>query len=72
MSKLDLFTERRILKFIGDHRAQQGSLPTLKDLDAAGFSKEIVDAAIKQELIEMFYVTLTNGSVVKGYKIKQS
>jgi hypothetical protein len=71
MSKLDLFTERRILKFIGDYRSKEGSLPTLKDLDAAGFSKEIVDAAIKQELIEMFYVTLTNGSVVKGYKIKK-
>jgi hypothetical protein len=71
VSKLDLFTERRILKFIGDHRAKEGSLPTLKDLDAAGFGKEIVEAAVKQGLIEMFYVTLTNGSVVKGYKIKQ-
>jgi len=67
LSRLDLFTERRILKFIGDHRAKEGSLPTLKDLENAGFGKEVVDAAIKQGLIEMFYVTLTNGSVVKGF-----
>lgn len=70
MNKLDPFTERRIVKFIGDHRTKEGSLPTLKDLDAAGFGKEIVDAAIKQNVIEKFYVTLTNGTVVKGYKLK--
>ncbi len=70
MSKLDPFTSRRIVKFIGDHRAKEGSLPTLRDLESAGFGKEVVDAAIKQELIEMFYVTLTNGSVVKGFKLK--
>lgn len=71
MSKLDPFTERRILKFVGDHRGAEGSLPTLKDFDAAGFGKEIVDAAVKQGLIEQFYVTLTNGTIVKGYKINR-
>jgi hypothetical protein len=72
MGKVDPFTERRLLKFIGDHRGKEGSLPTLRDLEAAGFGKEVVDAAIKQGLIEMLYVTLTNGSVVKGFKIKQT
>jgi hypothetical protein len=70
LSRLDLFTERRILKFIDDHRAKEGSLPTLRDFENAGFGKEVVDGAIKQGLIEMFYVTLTNGSVVKGFKKK--
>lgn len=70
MSKLDPFTQRRLLRFIADHRGEEGTLPTLRDLETAGFAKELVEAAIKQGLIEMFYVTLTNGSVVKGYKIK--
>ena len=69
MTQLDPFTLRRLLKFIETHRASQGDLPTLKDLEAAGFSRSVVDAAIKAGKIEMFYVNLTNGSVVKGYKI---
>jgi hypothetical protein len=69
LSKIDPFTERRLLKFITDFRSHSGTLPTLKDLDDNGFGKETVDAAIKQKLIEMLYVTLTNGTVVKGYKI---
>ncbi len=67
---MDLFSQRRLLKKIEDIRAETGQLPTLQDLDRAGFDREAVKAAIKLGLIEEFYVTLTNGSVVKGYKKK--
>jgi hypothetical protein len=70
MSRIDPFTERRLLKFIETHREREGQLPTLRDFEQNGFLKDVIDAAIKQKLIEMLYVTLTNGSVVKGYKIK--
>lgn len=67
---LDLFTQRRLLKFIDGFRGKQGELPTLRDLETEGFSKITVDLAIKIGLIERFYVTLTNGTVVKGFKKK--
>jgi hypothetical protein len=67
---LDLFTGKRLLKFIENFRGAQGELPTLNDLEGQGFTKTIVDQAIKENLIEKFYVTLTNGTVVKGFKIK--
>jgi hypothetical protein len=69
MSALDPFTQRRLLKFISDFRSREGELPTLRDLEQYGFSKDAVDSAIKQRLIEMLYVTMTNGSIVKGFKI---
>lgn len=65
---IDPFTRKRILHFIENHRANHGQLPTLNDLDQNGFNKETVKAAIKAKVIEEFYVTLTNGTVVKGYK----
>jgi hypothetical protein len=71
MSQLDPFTRRRLEKFIEDFRAQRGQLPTLRDLDAGGFPEATVDRALKAGAIERFYVTLTNGSVVKGYKIRK-
>ncbi len=66
----DPFTLKRLQAFVGEHRKKSGALPTLKDLDAAGFPKDIVEEAKKKKLIEEFYVTLTNGNVVKGFKVK--
>lgn len=69
-TRLDPFTQKRLLKFIEDFRARSGVLPTLQDLAQAGFDRDCVDSAVRQALIEQFYVTLTSGTVVKGYKIK--
>ena len=71
MSALDPFTARRLTRFIEDFRRSQGTLPTLQDFEKAGMSRELVDRAVKHQLIEQFYVTLTSGTVVKGYKIRQ-
>jgi len=38
-------------------------------LDEHGFSEDLVKTALKKGLIERFYVTLTNGTVVKGFKL---
>jgi hypothetical protein len=72
MKKVDAFTLKRICKFIVDFRERTAQLPTLKDLDAGGFDAATVAAAESAKKIEKFYVTLTNGSVVKGYKVKTS
>ncbi len=69
--KLDAFTSRRLTRFIGAHREGSGQLPTLKDLAAAGFEKSVVEAALKDGVIEEFYVTLTSGTIVKGYKVRE-
>lgn len=66
---MDPFTRRRLLKCISDHRARTGELPTLRILEENGFSRNVVDLAIRDKMIEMMYVTLTNGSVVKGVKV---
>jgi hypothetical protein len=68
---LDPFTQKRILRFIEDFRQKSGALPTLKDFETAGFARELIDQAVRKDLIELFYVTLTNGTIVKGYKVKQ-
>jgi hypothetical protein len=68
---MDPFTSKRITRFIEDFRRNSGALPTLKDFEAAGFARELIDTAVKKNIIELFYVTLTNGTIVKGYKIKQ-
>lgn len=72
MARLDPFTTRRIIKFVQDHRTGSGQLPTLKDFEENGFARDLVENAVKDGLIEQFYVTLTNGTVVKGYKITTS
>lgn len=69
MGAIDPFTRRRLLKFIGDHRARTGGLPTLRALEEGGFSKDVIGSAVREKAIEMIYVTLTDGSVVKGFKI---
>jgi hypothetical protein len=72
MAKLDPFTERRIVKFVADFRSHQGQLPTLQDLSKNGFDEDLVKLALKSRILEEFYVTLTNGSIVKGYKVSQT
>ena len=69
MAKLDPFTRRRLVAFIESFR-QGGQLPTLKDFEAAGIDRATVDAAVRDNAISQFYVTLTNGTIVKGYKVK--
>ena len=71
MSDLDAFTRRRLVKFIEDFRSKSGELPTLRDFYAAGFNPELLKNAKKQNVISEFYVTLTNGTIVKGYKLVQ-
>ena len=67
--RIDPFTRKRLEKFVLEFRDSSGILPTLADLAAAGFDKKKVDDAIHDKLIVEFYVTLTNGTVVKGYKL---
>jgi hypothetical protein len=67
---MDTFTLQRIRKFVVDFRIRSGQLPTLADLESAGFPKSAVEMAKKKKLIEEFYLTLTSGAIVKGYKVK--
>ncbi len=68
---MDNFTLRRITKFIEIFRKQSGQLPTLKDFENDGFTKESIELALKKNIIEQFYLKLSTGTVVKGYKVKQ-
>ena len=72
MNSLDPFTRRRLIRLVEEFRGSQGQMPTLKDLDAQGFDSERVKLAIKEKVIEEFYVTLTNGTIVKGFKTVQN
>ena len=65
---LNELLRRRLIRFIESHRNKTGQLPTQGDLAAAGFDREVLKAAIKAGVISEFYVTLTNGTIVKGYK----
>jgi hypothetical protein len=67
-SPLDPFTSRRLARFIEQFRARSGQLPTAQDLQGGGFDGEVIKAAIKEKRIEEFYVTLTSGTIVKGFK----
>lgn len=68
---IDPFTRRRIARYVEDFRNKTGALPTLQDFEKAGFPEESIKAALKEKVIEKFYVTLTNGTIVKGYKLVQ-
>jgi len=70
MSRIDPFTRKRIEKFIETFRVKTGELPTLNDFSEGGFEKPKIEDAIKDGFISEFYVTLTNGVVKKGYKIR--
>jgi hypothetical protein len=65
---IDIFTRKRLVRFVADHRAKSGELPTFGDLEKAGFDRALVKDAVREKIIEEFYLTLTNGSVVKGFK----
>lgn len=67
---MDLFTRRRVRKFVETFRQGEAQLPTLKDFEAAGFPKEQVARMVRDEILVELYVTLTTGAVVKGYKNK--
>ena len=68
MPKPNEFEMRRLLKFLDSFRASHAELPTLKDLEAEGFAKELIASAEKSKQVVKLYVTMTNGAVVKGYK----
>lgn len=67
--RIDTFTRKRLEKFVADFRERSGVLPTLADLANAGFDRAKIDDAIHDRILVEFYVTLTNGTVVKGYKL---
>ena len=71
MSKTDPFTLRRLEKFIEDYRVRTGQLPTLQDFETGGFAKAVIDPLVRDELLVQLYVTLTNGTIVKGYKLNR-
>ena len=66
---LDQITKRRILNFIREFKTKTGELPTFRDLEEARFSDEIVKQAVKDGLIEELFVTLTSGTIVKGFRV---
>ncbi len=68
-ARMDAFTRKRLEKFVTAFRDDSGVLPTLADLAKAGFDQSKVDDAIHDKIIVEFYVTLTNGTILKGYKI---
>lgn len=65
---IDLFTRKRLVRFVEDYRLKSGQLPTFADLEKAGFDRAMVKEAERLKIVEEFYVTLTNGTVVKGFK----
>jgi hypothetical protein len=66
----DPFTQRRLIRFVEDFRQSSGQLPTLNDFAAAGFDRILVELSVKNKILEQFYVTLTNGTIMKSYKLK--
>ena len=69
---MDLFTQKRIVRFVEEFRKKSGKMPCLKDFEASGFDRERVELAVKDKVLEQFYVTLTSGTVVKTFKIRVS
>lgn len=72
MAKIDPFTARRIMRFTEDFRAREGQLPTYTDFEAGGISEALVKDAVREKIIEEFYVTLTNGTIRKGFKVSST
>lgn len=68
---IDVFTVKRLERFIEGFRAKSGQLPTLQDFENGGFERSLIDRLVREKVISQFYVTLTNGSIVKGFKISQ-
>lgn len=59
----------RLCREVLRHREVHATLPTLRDLEKAGFSKDIVDGAVKAGRLVELYVPMTTGALVKGYKV---
>jgi hypothetical protein len=72
MKKLDPFSTRRLQRFIPEFRLRTGQLPTKRDLEENGFESTQIDAAVRDGVIERLYVTLTNGTIVKGFTLTQN
>ena len=70
MTKINPFTAKRLTKFLEGFRRRTGVLATYNDLDEQGFTRIQIDTATRLKIIEEFYVTLTNGTIVKGFKPK--
>jgi hypothetical protein len=70
VTKPDPFTFHRLCRETKRYRDAHATLPTLRDLEALGFSKDVVDAAVKAGHLVELYVPMTNGALVKGYKIR--
>lgn len=70
MSKIDSFTAARLRRFVDQHRMRSAQLPTLRDLEEAGFPKATIESAVAGDVLVELYVTMTSGAVVKGYKVK--
>lgn len=70
MSAMDAFSLKRLQKLVAEHREKTGELATVADIERAGFSAKDIAFAKKKNAIEEFYVTLTNGVIKKGFKIK--
>lgn len=66
---MDALTRQRVRRFVSDFRTRTGQLPTLKDFAAAGFDKKAVERCVRDKVLQEMYVTLTNGVIVKGYKV---
>lgn len=70
MSRIDTFTSKRITRFVEEFRARSGQLPTLQDFEKSQIPRSTVDQAVREEILEQAYVNLTNGPMVKGYRVK--
>ncbi len=70
MSRIDPFTAKRITRFVEEFRARSGQLPTLQDFEKSQISRSTVDQAVREKILELAYINLTNGPMVKGYKVK--
>lgn len=66
---MDPFSLKRLARFVSEYRKTTGELPTAKELEVEGFSSEDIQFALKKKVIEELYVTLTNGTIVKGFKV---
>jgi hypothetical protein len=72
MTATDPFTRRRVSAFVETFRARSGQLPSLRDFEEAGFARALVDSLVREKFLVQLYVTLTNGTVIKGYKVERA
>ena len=68
---MDRFTELRLIKFVKSFREKSGQLPTWNDFENGGFDRELIKEAVRSKIVEEFYVKLTSGTIVKGFKLVQ-